>query len=99
MKKYNISWVMAGIVLALLFISVIYNFKYIHITDEQRDTINQLSYKVEAQEKALELSDTIMDNNELYDTDGSDTMANYLELRDEISTISIDSMTYTYHEQ
>lgn len=98
MKKYNTSWVMAGIVLALLFISMAYNFKYIHITDEQRDTINHLSYKVEAQDKALKLSDEIMSNNNLYDADGSDTMANYLELRDQLNAITIDSTLYTYHE-
>lgn len=98
MKKYNTPWVMAGIILALLFISMTYNFKYIHITDEQRDTINHLSYKVEAQDKALKLSDEIMSNNNLYDADGSDTMANYLELRDLLNTITIDSTIYTYHE-
>lgn len=98
MKKYNTSWVMAGTVLALLFISMAYNFKYIHITDEQRDTINHLSYKVEAQDKALKLSDEIMSNNNLYDADGSDTMANYLELRDQLNAITIDSTIYTYHE-
>lgn len=98
MKKYNTSWVMAGTVLALLFISMAYNFKYIHITDEQRDTINHLSYKVEAQDKALKLSDEIMSNNNLYDADGSDTMANYLELRGQLNTITIDSTLYTYHE-
>lgn len=98
MKKYNTSWVMAGTVLALLFISMEYNFKYIHINDVQRDTINHLSYKVEAQDKALKLSDEIMSNNNLYDADGSDTMANYLELRDQLNTITIDSTIYTYHE-
>ncbi len=98
MKKYNTSWVMAGTVLALLFISMAYNFKYIHINDVQRDTINHLSYKVEAQDKALKLSDEIMSNNNLYDADGSDTMANYLELRDQLNTITIDSALYTYHE-
>lgn len=98
MKKYNTSWVMAGTVLALLFISMAYNFKYIHINDVQRDTINHLSYKVEAQDKALKLSDEIMSNNNLYDADGSDTMANYLELRDQLNTITIDSIIYTYHE-
>lgn len=98
MKKYNTSWVMAGTVLALLFISMAYNFKYIHVNDVQRDTINHLSYKVEAQDKALKLSDEIMSNNNLYDADGSDTMANYLELRDQLNTITIDSIIYTYHE-
>lgn len=34
---------------------------------------------IKAQKKALEYADSVMDKNQLFDTDGSDTMAKYLE--------------------
>lgn len=34
---------------------------------------------IEAQHTALELANKVMDNNDLWDTDGGDTMANYLD--------------------
>lgn len=43
---------------------------------------NTISYKIElikAQEAALDAADHVMGENNLFDTDGSDNMANYLE--------------------
>ena len=34
---------------------------------------------VKAQDAALKAADKVMDNNQLFDTDGSDTMADYLQ--------------------
>ena len=34
---------------------------------------------VKAQDAALKAADKVMDNNQLFDTDGSDAMANYLQ--------------------
>ena len=84
MKKLNKPWAVAATFAALLFISMIYTTKYASLVDEQRAAIKRLDYKVEAQKKALELSDDIMDNNELWDCDGSDLMSDYLHLRSEI---------------
>lgn len=42
---------------------------------------NTIPYKIElikAQKDALDASDSVMDNHQLFDTDGSDTMARYL---------------------
>lgn len=96
MKKYKIEWVTSILFALLFFISIVYNFKYIHIINKQRDTITQLSYEIKTQEKALELSDSIMNNNELYDKDGSDIMSDYLQLRDEINDNNINNMSYIY---
>lgn len=43
---------------------------------------NTIPYKIEvikAQRAALKAADKVMDNNELFDTDGSDIMADYLD--------------------
>lgn len=95
MKKY-ILWIVVSLTSTLFLVSLICNIKYIHIIKEQRYTINQLSYKIKAQEKALELSDEIMSNNNLYDIDGSDIMSDYLQLRDEINDNNINNISYIY---
>lgn len=107
MKKYNTPWAVAGIVSALLLTSVVFNLKFTNLANSQRETIKHLSYKVDAQKKALELSDDIMDNNDLWDCDGSDVMCDYLHLRSEIDSdfmkefhenALLDSLSFTYNE-
>lgn len=102
MKRINKPWAVAATLAALLFISMIYTTKYAGLVDEQRVTIKRLNYKVEAQKKALELSDDIMDNNELWDKDGSDVMGDYLHLRSEIDSDFMkgfhDNLSFTYNE-
>ncbi len=107
MKKCNNPWAVAVTLAALLFISMTYTVKYANLAEEQRAEISHLSYKVNAQKKALELSDDIMDNNELWDKDGSDVMSDYLELRHSIDSgfytgfhenALLDSLSYTYNE-
>lgn len=54
--------------------------------------MNQIMYSsdamlIEAQRAALEKANTVMDNNDLWDADGSDDMADYLELSFEADSI------------
>ena len=107
MKKYNNPWAVAAIFAALLFISMVYTVKFANLAEKQRTEISHLSYKVSAQKKALELSDDIMDNNDIWDCDGSDAMSDYLELRHSIDSgfytgfhenALLDSLSYTYNE-
>lgn len=43
---------------------------------------------IKLQSKALEKADSIIETNNLYDTDGSDTMSEYLELKGQINSIT-----------
>lgn len=107
MKKYNTPWAVATVAFALLITSIIFNFKFANLVNEQRITINHLNYEVNAQKKALELSDDIMDNNELWDKDGSDLMVDYLNLRSKLDrdfvsgfyhNALLDSLSFTYNK-
>lgn len=42
---------------------------------------------IDAQNAALEKAETVMDNNNLWDADGSDDMADYLELCCEVDSL------------
>lgn len=42
---------------------------------------------IDAQSEALDMADKVMDNNDLWDIDGSDDMAEYLELRSRIDSL------------
>ena len=42
---------------------------------------------VKAQEAALDAADKVMDNNQLFDTDGSDAMAKYLDLAHKVDSL------------
>lgn len=51
---------------------------------------NTIPYKIEvinAQRAALKAADKVMEKNELFDTDGSDTMAKYLELAHKVDSL------------
>lgn len=51
---------------------------------------NTIPYKIEvinAQRAALDAADKVMEKNELFDTDGSDTMAKYLELAHKVDSL------------
>lgn len=107
MKKYNTPWAVAAIFAALLFISMIYTVKFANLAEKQRTEISHLNYEVNAQKKALELSDDIMDNNELWDKDGSDLMVDYLNLRSKLDrdfvsgfyhNALLDSLSFTYNK-
>lgn len=42
---------------------------------------------IEVQTKALDMADKVMDNNDLWDIDGSDDMSDYLELREKVDSL------------
>ena len=42
---------------------------------------------IKAQKAALDAADSVMGNNELFDTDGSDTMAKYLDLAHKVDSL------------
>lgn len=82
-----------AIVFALFATSILLNFKFANLVDTQRATINNMQsdhQKLEECWKALKMADEIMDNNELWDTDGSDAMADYLDLRQQIDSSFLD---------
>ena len=89
MKKYNKLCVAATTLLIMLFVSIVFNLKFAALANVQRKMINSLqdtSYKLKEYKEALRLSDAIMDNNDLWDRDGSDAMTDYLNLRANMDT-------------
>lgn len=110
MKKFNSPWAVAATLAALLFISMIYTAKYADLVDRQRARIAYLqssNCKLEEYKEALKLSDIIMDNNDLWDRDGSDVMSDYLNLRASMDTTFyqgfhhnalLDSLALNYDE-
>lgn len=76
MKKYTILCILTGICLCWL-LGFCMN-QIMHSSD------TELIY---AQNAALEKAKIVMDNNDLWDTDGSDDMADYLELCCEVDSI------------
>lgn len=54
------------------------------------DSVESASFKcelIDAQNVALKQADKVMWNNDLFDTDGSDDMADYLELVDDVESL------------
>ena len=108
MKKNNT--IILATVFALFATSILLNFKFADLVGKQRTAINSMQsdhQKLEACQKALKMADEIMDNNELWDTDGSDAMADYLDLRQQIDSsfmegfhenTLLDSLSFTYNE-
>lgn len=58
---------------------------------KQRDTIRLM-------DKSLIYSDQIMDNNGIWDKDGSDCMSDYLNLRHELDSTFLDGFHKRYNE-
>lgn len=58
---------------------------------KQDDTIRLM-------DKCLNYSDNIMDNNEIWDKDGSDYMSDYLNLRHELDSTFLDRFHKRYNE-
>ena len=50
------------------------------------DKISKQNEMIRLMDKCISYSDQIMDNNEVWDKDGSDYMSDYLELRQEIDS-------------
>lgn len=83
MKRYNSPLSVVAILFVLLFISIFLNFKFIGLVKAQRNTILSLQDNSNLYEykEALRLADTIMNNNDVWDMDGSDVMLEYLNIR------------------
>lgn len=107
MKKQNILFFLSAIFFgAAIAMTILFANSYNTIKQQER-IISTLKHDIDSQKKALELSDDIMNNNELWDKDGSDLMSDYLKLRSEIDAnfrdgfhenILLDSLSYTYNE-
>ncbi len=52
----------------------------------QEDYLKKQNHKIELMQKALEMSDNILDSHNIWDTDGSDYMSDYLMIRQEIDS-------------
>ena len=109
MKQKTFYGVTAVIFTMLLF-SIFFNFKFINLVSQQRAKINALqdgNTELKEYKEALRLSDAIMDNNDLWDRDGSDIMSDYLNLRANMDTTFyhgfhknalLDNLSYDYNE-
>ena len=72
---YKIITTLSSIILLLVALNMS------EIISKQKDTIRLM-------DKCLIYSDQIMDNNEVWDKDGSDCMSDYLNLRHELDSLS-----------
>lgn len=61
-------------------------------------TISKQNDTIRLMEKCLNYSDNILDNNEIWDKDGSDYMSDYLILRQEIDSTFLDGFHRKYNE-
>ena len=78
MKKVIITTVCVIIAFIAGVLTVYYGFEY------------KYHHKIElikAQKTALDAADSVMSNNELFDTDGSDVMAKYLDLAHKVDSL------------
>ena len=78
MKKVIITTVCVIIAFIAGVLTVYYGFEY------------KYHHKIElikAQKTALDAADSVMSNNELFDTDGSDAMAKYLDLAHKVDSL------------
>ncbi len=110
MKKYNKPWAVAAALAALLLISMTYTVKFANLAEKQRARIARLeagNCKLDEYKEALRLADILMDNNDLWDRDGSDVMTDYLNLRANMDTTFyhgfhhndlLDSLALDYNE-
>ena len=81
--------IIVSTVFTALIISIVFNFMSFSTIMAQKADIETLQHKVNVlpkYQKALEMSDELMDRDELWDKDGSDLMTDYLNLRSEIDT-------------
>ena len=78
MKKVIITTVCVIIAFIAGVLTVYYGFEY------------KYHHKIElikSQKAALDAADSVMGNNELFDTDGSDAMAKYLDLAHKVDSL------------
>lgn len=61
------------------------------------DKISKQNSMIRLMDKCLIYSDQIMDNNEVWDKDGSDYMSDYLNLRHELDSTFLDRFHKRYN--
>lgn len=61
------------------------------------DKISKQNDVIRLMDKCLIYSDQIMDNNEVWDKDGSDCMSDYLNLRHELDSTFLDGFHKRYN--
>ena len=76
-------------------ITTLLSFALLLIVVAMGETISKQNDTIRLMDKCLNYSDIIMDNNEVYDRDGSDYMCDYLNLRYELDSTFLNE----YHKR
>ena len=76
-------------------ITTLLSFALLLIVVAMGETISKQNDTIRLMDKCLNYSDNIMDNNELWDRDGSDYMCDYLNLRYELDSTFLNK----YHKR
>ena len=76
-------------------ITTLLSFALLLIVVAMGETISKQKDTIRLMDKCLNYSDIIMDNNEVYDRDGSDYMCDYLNLRYELDSTFLNK----YHKR
>lgn len=85
MKKQQIITTAAIASMAFLAGATFNDFMVDNIGLREANTFNKKV--IHAQNEALNKAEEVMDNNDLYDTDGSDTMADYMEAYNKVQAL------------
>ena len=76
-------------------ITTLLSFALLLIIVAMGETISKQNDTIRLMDKCLNYSDNIMDNNEVWDRDGSDYMCDYLNLRYELDSTFLNE----YHKR
>ena len=76
-------------------ITTLLSFALLLIVVAMGETISKQNDTIRLMDKCLNYSDNIMDNNEVWDRDGSDYMCDYLNLRYELDSTFLNK----YHKR
>ena len=76
-------------------ITTLLSFALLLIVVAMGETISKQKDTIRLMDKCLNYSDNIMDNNEIWDRDGSDYMCDYLNLRYELDSTFLNK----YHKR
>lgn len=76
-------------------ITTLLSFALLLIVVAMGETISKQNDTIRLMDKCLNYSDIIMDNNEVWDRDGSDYMCDYLNLRYELDSTFLNK----YHKR
>ena len=76
-------------------ITTLLSFALLLIIVAMGETISKQNDTIRLMDKCLNYSDNIMDNNEVWDRDGSDYMCDYLNLRYELDSTFLNK----YHKR